>query len=27
MSISLNTIDIVVEIMRVYFGMRGYELA
>jgi len=27
MSISLNTIDIVVDIMRVYFGLRGYEVA
>ena len=27
MSISLITIDIVVDIMSVYFGLRGYQLA
>jgi len=27
MSISLSTIDIVVDIMSVYFGLRGYQLA
>ena len=27
MSISLIAIDIVVDIMRVYFGLRRYELA
>jgi len=27
LSISLNPIDIVIDIMGVYFGLMGYELA